>query len=143
MSADSYLTGFAPLSIDEAFPPAPPPLEPFGGRVLVQLMRTPNKTHSGIVLVEDTKDTVKWNTQAAKVVAVGPLAFKDRRTSEPWPEGSWAQVGDYVRVPRWDGDRTEVKVKGSDDPIVFILFNDTQLLGRIIGDPREQLVYEL
>lgn len=141
MSADSYKLAKMPLH--EAFPDCPAPLEPFGGRVLVQIMRTSNKTDSGIFLVENTKDTVKWNMQVAKVISLGPLAFKNRQTAEAWPEGAWAKVGDYVRVPRWDGDRTEVQVKGSNDPIVFALFNDTQLLGRIVGDPCEQPIYEL
>ena len=36
-----------------------------------------------------------------RVVEIGPLAFKNRETMESWPEGSWASVGDYVRVPKW------------------------------------------
>ena len=24
-----------------------------------------------------------------------------------WPEGSWCEVGDYIRVPKWGGDRWE------------------------------------
>jgi co-chaperonin GroES (HSP10) len=143
MASDSYLTGFVQLSMEAAFPPAPVPVEPFGGRVVVQVMRLSGKTAGGIQLVSDTRDTVKWNLQVAKLVAVGPLAFKNRETAQPWPEGVWAKVGDFVRIPRWDGDRVEVKVKDSDEPIIFITMNDSQLLGRVLGDPREQLIYEL
>ena len=143
MASDSYLTGFVQLSMEAAFPPAPVPVEPFGGRVVVQTMRLSGKTAGGIQLVSDTRDTVKWNLQVAKLVAVGPLAFKNRETAQPWPEGVWAKVGDFVRIPRWDGDRVEVKVKDSDEPIIFITMNDSQLLGRVLGDPREQLIYEL
>ena len=143
MSADSYTVGFAPQPMEIAFPAVPVPLEPFGGRVVVQVMRQSKTTKGGILLVEDTRDTVKWNTQVAKLVAAGPLAFKNRETAEAWPEGVWAAVGDFVRIPRWDGDRLEVNIKDDPEPVVFVTFNDAQLLGRVVGDPRAQLVYEL
>lgn len=143
MGADSYTVPLADQTLAQAFPEVPPPVTPFGGRVLVQLLRQPKTTKSGIIFVEDTRETVKWNTQVARLVAVGPLAFRNRETSQPWPEGIWARVGDYVRVPRWDGDRVEVLIKGSDDPVIFVTFNDVQLIGRINGDPTKQLVYEL
>lgn len=142
MSSDSY-PGFQAQSLKEAFPDVPLPVRPFGGRVLVQIRRLPKKTQSGIIMIEDTRDTAKWNTQVAKLVAVGPLAFMNRETGKPWPEGVWAEVGAYVRVPRWDGDRVEVAIKDSDDPVVFVTFNDSQLIAEILGDPLAQLVYEL
>jgi hypothetical protein len=61
----------------------------------------------------------------------------------PWPEGVWAEKGDFVRIPRWDGDRVEVFIKDQDSPVIFVTFNDTQLIGRVLGDPLSQLVYEL
>ena len=66
-----------------------------------------------------------------KIVAIGPLAFKNRDTMQPWPEGTWAQVGDYVRVPKWGGDRWEIKVPGSndhEDPVLFMTLNDHELI---------------
>lgn len=141
MSADSMESTATELS--EAFPEVDPGVRPLGGRVLVQLRRLANKTKSGIVLVEETKETAKWNNQVAKVVAVGPMAFKDRKTGDRWPEGAWVKVGDYVRVPRWNGDRTEVAVKDSDDPLVFVTFNDFELINLVTGDPLKQRVYVL
>lgn len=141
MSADSFDV-LQTQTIEEAFPKVPLPSTPFGGRVLIQLRRLPQKTKGGIVLVEDTRDTAKWNNQVGKVVALGPLAFCNRETAEPWPEGAWAKVGDYVRLPRWDGDRVEVPVRDS-DPIIFVTLSDHQLLGRVNGDPLEQRIYVL
>ena len=141
MSSDQFNSDVV-ASLMEAFPDVTCNTEPLGGRVLVQLRRMAPKTKSGIVLVEDTRDTVKWNNQVGKVVALGPLAFRNRETKELWPEGAWVKLGDYVRVPRWDGDRIEVPVK-DEDPVIFVLFNDTQLLGRITGDPLQQKVYIL
>ncbi len=130
-------------SISDAFPVVDPGIVPLGGRVLVQLRRTAKKTRSGIVLVEETKDTVRWNNQVAKVVALGALAFRNRQTREPWPEGEWVQPGDFIRVPRWNGDRIEVPVKDSDEPVTFVVFNDHEIIAKIEGDPLAVKVYIL
>jgi co-chaperonin GroES (HSP10) len=124
-----------------AFPSVDPGAQPLGGRVLVQLRRSRKKTtKAGIVLVEETKETEKWNTQVAKVIAVGPLAFRHRDSMNPWPEGSWCAVGDFIRVPKWGGDRWEVKVPGEDhleDPALFMIVNDHEVIARITTNPLE------
>ena len=122
-----------------AFPSVDPGAEPLGGRILVQLRRTKTKaTSAGIILVEETKETEKWNNMVAKVLMIGPLAFKNRDTMQGWPEGSWCQVGDYIRVPKWGGDRWEVKVPGEDDledPALFMVLNDHEVIAKVTGDP--------
>jgi co-chaperonin GroES (HSP10) len=119
-----------------AYPDVAPGIEPLGGRVLVQLKRIKKTTTSGIVLVNETRDQEKWNTQTAKVVSVGPLAFKKKDTMEPWPEGVWADPGQFVRVPKWGGDRFEVAVPGEpEEPALFMLINDHELIAKVIGDP--------
>lgn len=73
-----------------------------------------------------------------RVVEIGPLAFKNRETMESWPEGSWAQVGDYVRVPKWGGDRWEREVpneEGNEDPVLFMTINDHELIAKVTDDP--------
>ena len=91
-------------SLDDAFPPANAGVTPFGSRVLVQI-RTPKKqTKGGIILTSESRQDEIYNTQVAKVIGVGSLAFKNRNTMEPWPEGSGCEVGDFVRVPRYGGD---------------------------------------
>lgn len=141
MSSDSFQTEVT-QTLDQAFPPVDPGNEPLGPRVMVQLRRVSNTTKSGIVLVEETRETVKWNGQVAKVISMGPIAFKDRQTAAEWPEGTWAQPGDFVRVPRWGGDRIEVKVKDG-DPIVFVIFNDHEIIARVTGDPLAVKAYIL
>ena len=122
-----------------AFPSVDPGAKPLGGRVLVQLRRTKKKaTSAGIILVEETKETEKWNNMVAKVISIGPLAFKNRDTMQSWPEGSWCSVGDYIRVPKWGGDRWEVKVPGEDDledPALFMVLNDHEVIAKVTGDP--------
>jgi co-chaperonin GroES (HSP10) len=125
--------------IDWAFPVVDPGAKPLGGRILVQLRRTKQKTTgAGIILVEETKETEKWNNMVAKVLMIGPLAFKNRDTMQPWPEGSWCDVGDYIRVPKWGGDRWEVRVPGEDDledPALFMILNDHEVIATVTGDP--------
>jgi co-chaperonin GroES (HSP10) len=130
---------FDQAEIDWAFPVVDPGAKPLGGRILVQLRRTKKKaTSAGIILVEETKETEKWNNMVAKVLMIGPLAFKNRDTMESWPEGSWVKVGDYIRVPKWGGDRWEVKVPGEDDledPALFMVLNDHEVIASVTGDP--------
>ena len=122
-----------------AFPSVDPGAKPLGGRILVQLRRTKQKTTSaGIILVEETKETEKWQNMVAKVLEIGPLAFKHRDTMQPWPEGSWVEVGEYIRVPKWGGDRWEVPVPGADeheDPALFMVLNDHEVIAKLTGDP--------
>lgn len=125
---------FAYESVNEAFPACDPGVEPFGSRVLVQIRTPKRKTAGGVILVGDTRETEIYNTQVAKVLAVGSLAFKNRNTMEPWPEGSWCRVGEFVRVPRYGGDRWTVKTPDGDEAIV-VIFNDLDLVGKITGDP--------
>ena len=126
---------YAYESIDEAFPPIDPGVEPFGSRVVVQIRAPKKKTKGGIILTDDTKDTEMWNTQVAKVIAIGELAFKNRNTQEPWPEGSWCQPGDFVRVPKYGGDKWSIRHGDDDTEILFVIFNDLDLIGKVTGDP--------
>ena len=125
-------------ALQDAFPAVNPGAVPVGGRILVQWRQTIKKTtNSGIVLVEETKETEKWNNQVARVIALGPLAFKKRDTLEPWPEGSWVQVGDFVRLPKWGGDRWEVPFgdPNEGETALFSVFNDHEVIAKVTGDP--------
>ena len=72
------------------------------------------------------------------MVSVGPLAFKNRNTMEQWPEGSWCKVGEFVRVPKYGGDRWEVPLSnkmGDNESAMFVIFNDLDIIGQVTGDP--------
>jgi len=127
-----------------AFPSVDPGAKPLGGRILVQLRRTKKKTSgSGIILVEETKETEKWQNMVAKVINVGPLAFKHRDSMRSWPEGSWCEPGDFIRVPKWGGDRWEVSVPNEpdEDPALFAVFNDHEMIAKVTGDPLTMRAY--
>jgi len=127
--------------LQDAFPVVDPGAVPLGARVLVQ-MRLPKKrmTSSGIILAAETVDTEKANNPVGKVVAIGPLAFKKRDTMESWPEGSWVELGDFVRVPRWTGDRWEVQVN-KDDIVQFMLMNDHEVIAKLTSNPLEMRAF--
>ena len=134
-------------SIDQAFPEADAGLIPFGSRVLVQKRSPRAVTRGGIVVPHETQETEFWNTQVAKVITLGPGAFKNRDTLEAWPEGDWCKPGAYVRVPKYGGDKWFVDL----DPAVaqatgteqacFVLFNDLDLIGEITCDPMDVIAY--
>jgi co-chaperonin GroES (HSP10) len=118
----------------EAFPDADPGITPFGSRVLVQIRSPKTKTASGIIIDNGSRDTEKWNTQVAKVINVGALAFKNRNTMDSWPEGSWCKAGDFVRVAKYGGDRWEVPLPNGETAL-FVIFNDLDIIGQVTGDP--------
>lgn len=120
----------------DAFPEVDPGIRPFGSRVLVQIKTPKTKTKSGLFLGSDLVETEKWNTQTAKVVCMGPLAFKNRDTMLGWPEGEWCAAGDFVRVAKYGGDRFEVSLgKDSEESALFVMFNDLDIIGLVTGDP--------
>lgn len=127
-------------SVDEAFPPVDTTIIPLGSRVMVQLRSAKKKTAGGIILVEDTVDTERYNTQISKVVAIGPLAFRNRDTMQLWPEGRWCVPGDFVRTPKFGGDRWSVPVldaegNPTEDEAHMVIFNDLDIIGKVVGDP--------
>lgn len=121
-------------ALAEAFPAVDAGIQPFGSRVLVQIRNPKQRTASGIIIDSGSKDTEKWNTQVAKVISVGPLAFKNRNTMESWPEGSWCAPGEFVRVAKYGGDRWEIALPDG-DVALFVIFNDLDIIGRVTGDP--------
>ena len=125
-----------PVELAWAFPEVNPGQRPYGGRVIVQLRRVKKKA-GRIIIVDETKESEKWNNMIGRIVAIGPLAFKNRDTMQPWAEGSWAEIGDFVRVPKWGGDRWERPVPGEDgeDPVLFMTINDHELISEVTDDP--------
>jgi co-chaperonin GroES (HSP10) len=133
---------FSDAELAWAFPSVDPGAKPLGARILVQLRRAKKKaTSAGIILVQETKETEKWNNMVAKVVEIGPLAFKKRDTMEPWPEGSWCEVGDFLRVPKWGGDRWEIEVPGEEDPALFMVINDHEVIAKLTCNPLEMKAF--
>ena len=120
--------------IEKHFPNVEPGARPTGNQVMIQLRTVPKQSSGGIVLVEETKVFNKGNTQVARLVKCGQIAFKDRGTGETWKEGAWAEVGDIVLAPRYGGFRFEVPVPGTDDEAIFAIINDFDIKMVIEGN---------
>lgn len=133
----TIITNDTRKGMDWYFPEVDPGEKPLGARVILQIRRTKKTSDGGIILASETKETETWNTQVAKVISLGSIAFCNRSTGEPWPEGAWAKPGDFVRCPRWGGDRWEVKIDGEEEPALFVLFNDHEIETVITRDPRD------
>lgn len=118
----------------EVFPPCEPLSTPLGSRVLVQIRSPKTKTKGGIILTNDIQEVEKWNTQIGRVIAVGPIAFKNRTSMDKWPEGEWVKPGDFVRVPKHGGDKYEVELANGDTAL-FVTFNDHEMIAKWLGDP--------
>lgn len=125
-------------AVKVSFPDVDPGIVPFGYLVLVQL-RTPRRlSQGGLIIPDETRDAERYRVQTGLVRAMGPSAFKRRDTLEPWPEGNWCYPGHFVRCPMYGGDRWVVPVSGGqtkDEHAVFMICKDTDLIGRVTGDP--------
>lgn len=131
---------FGYSGLEEAFPDTDCGLKPLGSRVIVQI-RTPKKqTSGGLYVPQESRDTELWNTQVAKVISIGPAAFRNRDTLELWPEGAWCEPGHFVRVPKYGGDRWEVPVKNGEEAL-FAIFNDLDIIGRVTIDPLKVVAF--
>ena len=119
--------------VKKHFPEVNPGAKPTGPKVMIQLRTVPKKIGS-IVLVEETKDFNQGNTQVARIVRVGQIAFRDRSSGETWKEGAWAEVGDLVLAPRYGGFRFTVPIPDSDEEAIFAIINDTDIQMVIEGN---------
>ncbi len=120
-------------SLDEAFPPCETGIKPLGYRVLCQIKTSAKKTKGGLYLPDEVRETDQWNTQVAKIIAVGPVAFKHRDTLKDWVEGAWCGPGDFVRVPKYGGDSFSSVVGTGDDKVeaLFVIFRDLDLIAKV------------
>lgn len=139
---------FSYADLAEAFPSCDPGVEPLGSRVLLQIRQPKKRTRGGIILTDDVRDTETYNTQVGKVLKCGPLAFRNRNSGQSWPEGAWCKPGDFVRMPKFGGDRWSVKLfnedgtarldaDGKQEEALVVLFDDLNLSAKIVGDPTQ------
>ena len=133
---------YTQAEIDAAFPNVDPGFKPFGTRVIVQIRSAKTKSKGGIIFIDETLEIEKWNTQVAKIVALGPSAFRYRsgpREGELFIEGGWCEVGDYVRIPKFLQDKWSIPF--SDHEVLFMLVNDVDILAGMTVNPLEVKAY--
>jgi co-chaperonin GroES (HSP10) len=113
--------------IDEHFPSVPYGGKPPGAYILVQLRMVRTKTSGGIFLSDETRDFNRSQTCLGILRETGPIAFKNRETGQPWPEGVWAKTGDLVMVRRHEGRRFEVPIPSTEERALFVVLSDNNL----------------
>lgn len=121
--------------INEAFPDINPGILPHGNRVIIQLRALPKKTKGGIIITSDMRNAALYDEQVGKVVAIGASAFHSQTTMDPWPEGAWFDVGDFVRVPKFGGDKQWTYTDTEGTETAFVIFRDFDILGTITTNP--------
>ena len=141
MASAAVVNLASPSEIDIAFPNINFGIRPTGSRVLLQIRRPKAKIGS-IHLSQYSKEAEMDNTQVAKVVRVGPLAFRNRNTMELWPEGAWYKEGDFVFVPKYAGSRWRREIPGQKgEKVEFVIFNDLDIVGIVTTDPLSVQAY--
>ena len=116
----------------ECFPIIDTGIEVAGDRVLVQLRREKSTSKGGIILVDETRQTLRFNETVAKVVQVGPLAYRNLDAElTQWAEGPWCKEGDLVRTIKYGGDRFVVNPDDEGAPVVFITLQAREIISRI------------
>lgn len=116
---------------EEVFPNVDPGIEVVGDRVLVQLRREKTTSKGGIILVDETRQTLKFNETVARVVQIGPLAYKNLDDLSDWTEGPWCKVGDLVRTIKYGGDRFVLDTGDGGAPVVFITLQAREIISKI------------
>jgi len=115
----------------ECFPDVDCGIEVLGDRVMVQLRREKTTSKGGIILVDETKQTLRFNETVAKVIQVGPLAYKSPDDLSPWIEGPWCKEGDLVRTIKYGGDRYVIQPDDEGAPVVFITVQAREIISKI------------
>ena len=118
-------------SEQECFPDVDPGVEILGDRVLVQLRREKSTSKGGIILIDETRQTLRYNETVAKVISIGPLAYKSPDDLTPWVEGPWCKVGDLVRTIKYGGDRFVLQPDDEGAPVVFITLQAREVISKI------------
>lgn len=135
---------FTEAEVKQRFPHVNPGIRPCGTRVLLQVRSPMQKTRGGIMLPADVAEAELFLTQTAMVRELGPVAFKDRKTLEPWPEGAWVKPGMFVRMPKYNQDKWWVEYDTGEtleggkivfNRALFMLINDLDVLGERTGNP--------
>lgn len=120
--------------IDEHFPMIHPCAVPLGNRVLIQI-RAPREKIGSIYVPGSMEEEQLYQEQIGKVVAIGPTCFHAASTGTPWPEGSWFTLGDFVRIPRFGGDKQWTREDKNGRRALFVFFRDFDIIGKVIGNP--------
>ncbi len=104
---------------------------PSGWRILVLPFTPKEKTSGGIIIAQESLDSLRIATNCGYVLKIGPLAYHDQKR---YPTGPWCKIGDWVIFARYAGSR--LPIEGGEVRIL----NDDEVLGTI-SNPESVLHY--
>lgn len=101
--------------------------QPVGYRLLIRPFAGRQKTKGGILLSDQTIETVQATTVIGLVIKMGNLCYRDK---EKFPLGPWCKEGQFVMYGRYAGSR--FKNKWGEHKIL----NDDEVIG-VINNPED------
>lgn len=108
--------------------------EPRGFKLLIEKPKPKEKTDGGVLLPDQAIEAENYLSICAKLVKIGPMAWKDRETGVWWRGGPWANVGDWLIIPKFTQFRMEI------DDKEYRFINDDEVIA-VIEDPTVIKVY--
>ena len=108
--------------------------EPRGFKLLIEKPKPKEKTDGGILLPDQAIEAENYLSICAKLVKIGPMAWKDRETGKWWNGGPWANVGDWLIIPKFTQFRMEI------DDKEYRFINDDEVIA-VVSDPTVIKVY--
>jgi len=95
---------------------------PVGYRMLIRPYSGKKKTDGGILLSEQTHETIQMTTVVGLVIKMGSLCYQDK---DKFPDGAWCKEGMFVMYGRYAGSRFRTKYGEhrilNDDEIIGII----------------------
>ena len=102
---------------------------PTGYRLLVLPFAGPKKTKGGIILSDNTQETIQMTTVCGLVLKMGDLCYHDK---EKFPKGPWCKLNELIIFSRYAGSR--FKIDGGEVRVL----NDDEVISTI-ADPNDIL----
>ena len=102
---------------------------PTGYRILVLPFAGPKKTKGGIILSDNTQETIQMTTVCGLVLKMGDLCYHDK---DKFPKGPWCKLKDWIIFSRYAGSR--FKIDGGEVRVL----NDDEVISTI-ADPNDIL----
>ena len=116
-----------PKAIDEKLLDRLP--TPTGYRLLVLPYAGPKKTKGGIILSDQTAETIQMTTVCGLVLKMGNLCYRDK---DKFPLGPWCKLHEWIIFSRYAGSR--FKIEGGEVRVL----NDDEVISTI-KNPRDIL----
>ena len=103
-------------------------------RVLIQMKSPLTVTKGGIHTADETQAHDMHTERLGRIVALGPLAFCNRDTGQPWGgEEARPKVGQYVRIQGAIGRSWKMKHEGRE--ALFTVVDDLDMQTVLTYDP--------